>query len=240
MARPVCPGNERRGRQGGGLARAAGPTPCYLKQQAYKGERACSVEGWGWGREVGAGVPRSRAGWCQVPGSACGSPAGAFCHPSCLTPFIIPPAWAPHSLLTGNILPSLSIPPCSPPEQNVLELGSHAQPPLEPSISFTTNIPGSQGLCTWQPPLLALPLPPFPAAWLAPEDPFSPLYSWQPCWAWSTAILDASWAGSAYHSRGLCATNAAPHPPAMLAGKGERAACPLITCCWNRTCLSYK
>lgn len=175
MACPVCPGNEQRGRQGGGLARAAGPTPCYLKPAAYKGERACSVEGWGWGRDVGAGVPRSRAGWCQVPGSACGSPAGAFCHPSCLTPFIIPPAWAPK--LTWNILPSLSIPLCSPPEQNVLEQGSHAQPHLNPASPLPQTSQGARAHVHGSLPYWLCPFPhplPLPGCLAGSRGPIQP------------------------------------------------------------------
>lgn len=164
---------------GSGLARAKGPTPCYLKPGIYRGDRECSMEGWGWGSEVGAGSPGAEPAGarCQLP------PVVVQLEPWLPqlsgSPCTIPPAWAPE--LTGNILPSLSIPTttpqCSPPEQNVPELGSHMQPPLEPSIPFTTNVPGRQGSCPWWPPP-AGPAPRLPG-WLqrthsAPFAPGSP------------------------------------------------------------------
>lgn len=54
-------------------------TPRYLKPGGLL-SREPAVWGWGWGREVGAGVPWSSAGWCYVPNATCGSPTGTLGH----------------------------------------------------------------------------------------------------------------------------------------------------------------
>lgn len=135
------------------------------------------MEGWGWGREVGAGVPRSRAGWCQVPGSGVVQPE----------PWATPAVWRPlhvGSRAHGDHLPAPSTPPAmQPPRENALR-----RPPLNPAPPSPQMTQGA-GAGAWGGLRLLAPLP--PAAWLAPRDPLSPLCSWQPCSTWSSAIQGA-------------------------------------------------
>lgn len=188
------------------------PHPMLSEARRPTKERILSVEGWGWGREVGAGVPRSRAGWCQVPGSGVVQPE----------PWANPTVWLPLHVGSrahrDHSSCSLCAPPCSLPEQNAPRWARMLSLHLNPAPPSPQMIQGARAGACGSLRLLAL-LP--PAAWLAPRDSLSPLCSWQPCSTWSSAIQGTGGAGPAYRGWGLCAANVFRPPCWPSVGRGQ-------------------
>lgn len=192
---PSSPRQWQRGRQEGQR-----PHPMLSEARRPTKERTLSVEGQGWGSEVGAGVPRSRADWCPVPGSGVAQ----------REPWATPAVWLLLHAGSRAHRDHSSCSPCAPrraaQQSRVPRAGSHAQPPPQPSTSCTARDPGSRGWCLWWPP----PAGPAPAGCLAGSTgPLSPLCSQQPCCTRSSAI------------RGLCAADVFPAPRRPGAGRGQ-------------------